>query len=203
MILIRGLLIILIIRYLSINIKRLKACNVFVQSRLISWILVLLTTYLMISGITDSLIKGDSSIKFYIEVIFCGWIAYGLIYDTLHKLEIKVENIYKAQLENLLEDVFNKRNLILIKEESDEEKTIFLFLDQHIESRVAINPSMLSTKRHRLIIEHKNDIPNLEEIVEDMDAMISPMSKDTVLIKFFFKTVLLAYIAWKFIQLFN
>jgi len=49
----------------------------------------------------------------------------------------------------------------------------------------------------------KKDITNLEEILADMDAMISPMSKDAILIKIPFKIMLFSYMTLKICKFFN
>ncbi len=203
MILIKGIVIIFIVSFFILNIKRLKGYNIFTQSRLTSWILALFLLYAGIMKITELLLKGSRGIQIYIEIILYWYTAYKFTHDSLDQFTIKVENIHKPQLENILEQVFNKRKLVLVKEECSEDKATFSFLDQYIKSRIYINSSPLSTKRHALIIEHKKDIPNLEEILEDVDAMISPMGKGAILIKLLFKMTLFVYLTWKIFKIFN
>jgi len=203
MTLIKGLVIIFVVRFFILNIKRLEGHNIFPQSKLMSWTLALLLLYIGMMQISDLLLKGGRGIRIYIEVILYLYTAYRLIHDSLGQFVIKVENIHKSQLENILKEAFNKRKLEIVKEECDEDKTTFSFLDQYVKSRIHINSSPVSTRRHSLIIEHKNDILNLEEILEDMDTMIAPIDRGTILIKLLLKVVFFAYITWNIIQIFN
>jgi len=52
-------------------------------------------------------------------------------------------------------------------------------------------------------VPSKKDITNLQEILVDMDAMISPMSKDAILIKIPFKIMLFSYMTLKICKFFN
>jgi len=203
MILIWGVVIIFVVRYFIINIKRLKGYNIFAQSRLLNWTMTLLLLYLGTRSIMDISMKGNSSIRIYIEVILYGVTVYQLLKSTLYKQEVTVENIHKPQLESIIEDIFSKWNLSLIKEESDDNITTFSLHDQYIESKISINSTAFSTTKHLISIDRKNDILDLQDILNDLDDMIPPIPKKTILVRFLFKTLLIAYIAWKIHQLFN
>jgi len=151
----------------------------------------------------DISMKGNSSIRIYIEVILYGVTVYQLLKSTLYKHEVIVENIHQPQLESILEDIFSKWNLSLIKEKSEDNITTFSFHDQYIESKISINSNTFSTTKHLLIIDRRNDILDLQDILNDLDDMIPPIPKKTILVRFLFKTLLIAYIAWKTYQLFN
>jgi len=151
----------------------------------------------------DISMKGNSSIRIYIEVILYGVTVYQLLKSTLYKQEVTVENIHKPQLESIIEDIFSKWNLSLIKEESDDNITTFSLHDQYIESKISINSTAFSTTKHLINIDRKNDILDLQDILNDLDDMIPPIPKKTILVRFLFKTLLIAYIAWKTYQLFN
>jgi len=151
----------------------------------------------------DISMKGNSGIRIYIEVLLYGVTVYQLLKSTLYKQEVTVENIHKPQLESILEDIFRKWNLSLIKEKSDDSITTFSFHDQYIQSKISINSTAFSTTKHLLNIDRKSDILDLQDILNDLDDRIPPSSKKTVLVKFLFKTLLIAYIAWKIHQLFN
>jgi len=151
----------------------------------------------------DISMKGNSSIRIYIEVILYGVTVYQFLKSTLYKHEVIVENIHQPQLESTLEDIFSKWNLSLIKEKSEDNITTFSFHDQYIESKISINSNTFSTTKHLLIIDRRNDILDLQDILNDLDDMIPPIPKKTILVRFLFKTLLIAYIAWKTYQLFN
>jgi len=151
----------------------------------------------------DISMKGNSSIRIYIEVILYGITVYQLLKNTLYKQEVIVENIHQPQLESILEDIFSKWNLSLIKEKTEDNITTFSFHDQYIESKISINSNTFSTTKHLLIIDRRNDILDLQDILNDLDDMIPPIPKKTILVRFLFKTLLIAYIAWKTYQLFN
>jgi len=203
MILIRGLVIIFVVQYFIINIKRLKGHNIFMKSRLLDWLLTVLLIYMSIRSIMDISMKGNSNIRIYIEVILYGVTVYQLLKSSLYKQEVTVENIYKPQLESMLEDIFSKWNLSLLKEKSDGNITNFSFQDQYIESKISVNSNTFSTTKHLLIIDRRNDIPDLHNVLNDIDEIIPPTPKKTILAKFLFKTLLITYIAWKIYQLFN
>jgi len=133
-----------VVRYFIINIKRLKGYNIFTQSRLLNWTLTLLLIYLGTRNIMDISMKGNSGIRIYIEVLLYGVTVYQLLKSTLYKQEVTVENIHKPQLESIIEDIFSKWNLSLIKEESDDNITTFSLHDQYIESKISINSTAFS-----------------------------------------------------------
>jgi len=151
----------------------------------------------------DISMKGNISIRIYIEVILYGVTVYQLLKSTLYKHEVTVENIHKPQLESVLEDIFSKWNLSLIKEKNEDNITTFSFHDKYIESKISINSNTFSTTKHLLIIDRRNDILDLQDILNDLDDMIPSIPNKTILVRFLFKTLLIAYIAWKTYQLFN
>lgn len=163
----------------------------------------LILAYVGIRKITNDLMEGNNNFVVYIEILIYGFFIYSFVKEMLYKLDIKVENIYRPQLEELLENVFSKKNLTLIKEESDEDQTIFSFSSEDIKSRIIISGSMLSTKNHTLTIENKSHIPYLEEILEDINAMIEPIPRNSVVIKLVLKTAFFTYLGWKIVMFFT
>lgn len=203
MILIWGLVVLFIARFFIINVKRLRGYNIFKPSRLLNWTVSLLLLYLSVRNIIDISIKGNSRFQLYFEVVVYGITVYKLIKSSLYIQEVTIENIHKPQLESILEDTFSKWNLPLIKEKSEENITTYSFHDPYIQSKITINSSAFSTRQHLLSISCRNDILNLEDILTDLEDMIPPIPKKTVIIKLLFKMSLVAYIAWKIYQLFN
>lgn len=190
-------------RCIFINIKRLRSHNVFLESRFFIMFLGILILYGIISSIYSIVIKENHNISSYFQVLIYTIPIWTYLRNDIKQTTVSIENIYKSDLESILYSVFKKNNLVLVKKDTNNEKTVFLFANPYIKSRLIINTSFFSTKRHTLTIENKSDIPDIKEILDDVDSKISPISKKSIVIKFTIKISIVVYITWKFLSLFQ
>lgn len=116
-------------------------------------------------------VEGDSIADFVITLIVVA-LAAAVIYLTTRKKTYTLEGVTRERFHQLFSDLLNHYGLKHSKEKEYSNYEI-RFLDEGIRSQITLKEGSIFSKSHTISVTHHRDIPELRDILAELDEELS------------------------------